>query len=145
MNTPQEWRGYVFSRPINGQIIPQRVQNLVIREYANKLGLSYLLSATEYHMDECFMMLNSSFEELDDIEGLIFYSTHQLPVDDFERQRLFEKLLHKKKGLRFAVEELELLSTEDINLIEDIILCRRITQHYSKQNAVMKLMMREEE
>ena len=96
-------------------------------------------------MDECFMMLNSSFEELDDIEGLIFYSTHQLPVDDFERQRLFEKLLHKKTGLRFAVEELELLSTEDINLIEDIILCRRITKHYSKPNAMMKLMMREEE
>ena len=145
MNTPQEWRGYVFSRPINGQIIPQRVQNLVIREYANKLGLSYLLSATEYHMDECFMMLNSSLKEMDDIEGLIFYSTHQLPVNDFERHRLFETLLQRKTGLRFALEELELLSTEDINLIEDIILCRRITQHYSKPNAVMNLMMREKE
>ena len=144
MNTPQKWRGYVSSRPINGQIIPQRVQNLVIREYANKLGLSYLLSATEYHMDECFMMLNSSLKELDDIEGLIFYSTHQLPANDFERHSLFETLLQRKTGLRFAVEELELLRAEDINLIEDIILCRRITQHYSKPNAIMNLMIRKE-
>ena len=144
MTSTLEWRGYIFSRPINGQIIPQRVQNLVIREYAKKLGLTYLLSATEYDMDECFLMLNSSLEALDDIEGLIFYSTHLLPYNDMDRNRLFEKLLERKKGLRFALEELELLSAEDINLIEDIILSRRITQHYSKPNMMMNQIMRAE-
>lgn len=131
MKTAKEWRGYVFSRPINGQIIPQRVQNLVIREYAKKRGLSYLLSTTEYHMDECFMMLKASLKELDDIKGLVFYSTHQLPVDDIQRKCLFDKLLQKKKGLQFALEELQLLTPDDADVIEDIILCRRITRHYS--------------
>ena len=44
------WRGYVSSREINGQLIPQRVQNLVLRTYAEKAGIRYLLSATEYHI-----------------------------------------------------------------------------------------------
>jgi sporadic carbohydrate cluster protein (TIGR04323 family) len=130
MSPAKEWRGYIFSRHMNGQIIPQRVQNLVIRDYAQKHGLLFLLSATEYHMDGCFMMLNASLETLDDIAGLIFYSTHQLPDDDHHRHKIFQTLLQKKKGLRFALEELELLSPEDVEIIEDIILCRRITQHY---------------
>ena len=30
------YRGYIFSKEIGGNFIPQRVQNLVIKDYANK-------------------------------------------------------------------------------------------------------------
>ena len=42
------YRGYIFSNPINGNFIPQRVQNLVIKDYATRNKLFYKLSATEY-------------------------------------------------------------------------------------------------
>jgi sporadic carbohydrate cluster protein (TIGR04323 family) len=124
------WRGYIFSRPINGQVIPQRVQNLVIRDYAQKQGLLYLLSASEYHMDHCYMMLEATFEELEAIEGVIFYSTHQLPEDDLVRKRIFDRLLKMGRGLRFALEELTVSSQAETTTIEDIIICRQITHHY---------------
>jgi sporadic carbohydrate cluster protein (TIGR04323 family) len=43
-------RGYIASRPVRGQDWPQHVQNLVVRDYAQRNGLHYLLSATEYAM-----------------------------------------------------------------------------------------------
>ncbi len=52
-------RGYIASRPVRGQEWPQHVQNLVVRDYAQRNGLHYLLSATEYAMDACYMNLET--------------------------------------------------------------------------------------
>jgi sporadic carbohydrate cluster protein (TIGR04323 family) len=117
------WRGYIFSRDIGGHAVPQRVQNLVIRTCAERHGLTYLLSTTEYYMDDCYMMLQSALEELGEIEGIIFYSTHQLPSHAAERMKLYEKVLSSKGGLRFALEGLAFLGRDDIKLIEDLITC----------------------
>ena len=40
------YRGYITSRPFLGERAPQHIQNLVIRDYAAKHGLDYLLSVT---------------------------------------------------------------------------------------------------
>ena len=95
----ENWRGYVFSREIGKQAVPQRVQNLVIRACAERHGLTYLLSATEYYMDDCYMMLKSTLDELEQIEGIIFYSTHQLPSDASERMIIYDKVLSSKNLL----------------------------------------------
>ena len=47
-------RGYIFSRPFHGNRVPQHVQNMVIRDYCQRNGLNYLLSATEYAMPDPF-------------------------------------------------------------------------------------------
>ncbi len=52
------YRGYVASRPVRGNSFPQQVQNLVVRDYASRKELKYLLSATEYAMSSGFLMLN---------------------------------------------------------------------------------------
>ena len=121
------WRGYVFSRDIGGHVVPQRVQNLVIRNCAERHGLSYLLSATEYYMEDCYMILQSAFEELGEIEGIIFYSTHQLPSGIAERMKIYEKVLSSKGSLRFALEDLALLDRDDIKLIEDLAACHDLS------------------
>ena len=36
MTVLKPYKGYTFSREIDGQVIPQSVQNLVIRSYAKK-------------------------------------------------------------------------------------------------------------
>ena len=123
----KNWRGYVFSREIRKQLVPQRVQNLVIRTCAERHDLTYLLSATEYYMDDCYMMLKSTLEELGQIEGIIFYSTHQLPLDDNERMKIYDKVLTSKKGLRFALEDLALFNDKDVKLIEDLKACNELS------------------
>ena len=123
----KNWRGYVFSREIGKQVVPQRVQNLVIRTCAERHSLSYLLSATEYYMDDCYMMLKSALEELGQIEGIIFYSTHQLPSDANERMNIYDKVLSSKKGLRFALEDLVLFNGKDVKLIEDLKACNELS------------------
>ena len=61
------WRGYIFSRKIGEHVVPQRVQNLVVRTCAERHGLTYLLSTTEYYMENCFMMLDAYLEELKEV------------------------------------------------------------------------------
>lgn len=121
------WRGYIFSREINGQMIPQRVQNLVLREYARKSGLLYLLSATEYHMPGSFMMLESLYPSLEELEGLLFYSISMLPESKAGRQKLYKELAANRCGLRFALEELSFAKPGDEALIEDVLAVRRIS------------------
>jgi sporadic carbohydrate cluster protein (TIGR04323 family) len=123
----ENWRGYIFSREIGKQTVPQRIQNLVVRTCAERHGLTYLLSATEYYMDDCYMMLESTLDELGEIEGIIFYSTHQLPVDASERMKIYDKVLSSKKGLRFALEDMALFNEKDVKLIEDLKACNELS------------------
>jgi len=123
------WRGYIFSREIGGQLLPQRVQNVVIRSYAQKINIRIIFSIVEYYMDHCFMMLNAYMEELDDIQGFVFYSTHLLPEKREDRQKIYYMIVSRGLQLHFALEELTISTQQDINLIEDIILCRNISQN----------------
>ena len=47
------FRGYIFSREINGNYIPQRVQNLVIKDFSFRKNIFFKLSSTEYNMKNC--------------------------------------------------------------------------------------------
>ncbi len=121
------WRGYVFSRQIGGGHTPHRVQNLVIRDCARRHGLTYLLSATEYDIDGSYMMLKATLDELDALEGAIFYSTHMLPADEAFRRTVYDAFLARGKGLRFALEDLAILTAADTAQIEDLLMARALS------------------
>jgi sporadic carbohydrate cluster protein (TIGR04323 family) len=128
MTKKKGWRGYIFSRAINGQMIPQRVQNLVLRTYAEKSGLQYLLSATEYHMPGSFMMLESLYPAFKTLEGLLIYSISMLPEKRAQRLKLYEAAFKNKCGIRFALEELALAGPKDVQLIEDVLATRILSK-----------------
>ena len=121
---PKGWRGYVSSRALNGNMVPQRVQNLVIRNYAARHQLLYLLSATEYSMGGCTMVLRSVLQNLTELAGLIFYSTHQLPPSRSSRELLFSQILSAGCGLHFALEEIVVECDADVLLLQDIFMVR---------------------
>ena len=116
------FRGYIGSRAINGSIIPQRVQNLVVRNYAETRGLPFLLSATEYYMDGCYMMLQSLVTDMDSVDGLIFYSLHMLPEDAAECGAFLEKAVALGKPVHFAMEQFVVQKNADIAVIADLFL-----------------------
>jgi sporadic carbohydrate cluster protein (TIGR04323 family) len=114
------YRGYVFARPFLGERVPQHVQNLVIRDYAARNGLTYKLSATEYAMDGCHMMLEQVVDELPALKGLICYSLFQLPVDTSARARIYARMLESGAELHAALEDLAVHTAADVGRMEDI-------------------------
>lgn len=114
------FRGYIFSREINGNFIPQRVQNLVIKDFAIRKDIFFKLSSTEYIMKNSYKMLESLMTELNKLDGVIFYSLEMLPYQRSHRITTLKKILSKKKIIFFALEEIKITKIKDINKINDL-------------------------
>ena len=114
------FRGYIFSRPFMEERVPQHVQNIVIRDYCSKKGIHYLLSATEYAMQNSALILKQLINDLPSIDGIVAYSLFQMPEDNSERQSIFSKIISLNKEIHFAVEGLSLYDNDSLNRIEDI-------------------------
>ena len=128
------YRGYIFSRSINKNFIPQRVQNLVIRDFAYRKKIFFKLSLTEYNMKNCYIMLNTFLKDINKIDGIIFYSIEMLPTDKKEALKLIDLFQKKKKILYFALEELKVSSKKDLMRIKEILM---IKKNYMKKKDVI--------
>ena len=116
------FRGYIASRPVRGERMPQQIQNLVIREYAARSGLMFKLSATEYAMPGCFMMLNTVMKGLSTLDGVILFSMFTLPGNHAARCTVYNKILEDGCELHAAQENLSIRSPKDVARFEDILL-----------------------
>ena len=121
------FRGYVATRPVRGDRIPHHVQNLVIRDYAERMGLRCpQLPAVEYAMPGCYMMLESVLAELATTEGVIFYSLFQLPERASRRRQIYDRVFGAGCSLHGALENIGLVRPGDIGRIEDIFRIARL-------------------
>ena len=118
-------RGYIGARPLNGSRSPQHVQNIVIRDYARRKNLQYLLSAVEHIMPGSYMVLEDILDELPRLNGLILYSIFMLPPEEVRRREIYERVLREGCDLHAAVEEISLSSRNDIQAVEDILLVNK--------------------
>lgn len=120
MNRQNGVRGYISSRAFMGNRVPQAVQNLVIRDYCERQGLRYLLSATEYAMPNSYMMLEQVINGLSDVSGIVAYSLFQLPTEPGPREKLYQAIFDHKSVMHFALESLAVADPGQIGRIEDI-------------------------
>jgi sporadic carbohydrate cluster protein (TIGR04323 family) len=118
-------RGYIGARPLNGSRTPQHVQNIVIREYARRKNLQFLLSAVEHVMPGSYMILEDLLDELPRLNGIICYSIFMLPPDERRRREVYDRLLREGCNLHAAVEEIAIASNDDIQAVEDILLVNK--------------------
>ena len=109
--------------------VPQHVQNIIIRDYCKKNGIQYLLSATEYAMENSALMLRQLVKDLSNIDGIVAYSIFQMPEDDNERQRIFNRIILLNKEIHFAVEGLSIYDNETYNHIENIWKVKKTLPH----------------
>ena len=114
------FRGYISSRSFMEERAPQHVQNIIIRDYCNKKNTHYLLSATEYTMENSALILKQLINDLHLVDGIVAYSVFQMPEDDTERQNIFGKILSLNKEIHFAVEGLSLYNSDTFYQIESI-------------------------
>jgi len=115
------YRGYITSRPVRDSHFPQRVQNLVVRDYAQRRKLPFRLSLTEYAMPGCSMMLESLLGELDTLDGIILFSAFTLPADRARRKAVYERVLASGKTMHAALENLVVRTPADVARWDDII------------------------
>ena len=113
-------RGYIFSRKFLDERVPQHVQNIVIRDYCKNNNLQYLLSSTEYILEDNHLMMQQLINELNKIDGIVAYSLFQLPKNKQKREKIYQKILKNNKELHFAVEKLKITNKKDTSLIEQI-------------------------
>lgn len=114
------YRGYIGSRPYFGNRVPQHVQNLVIRDCCQRNGFLYLLSAVEYAMPGCYMMLERVLEEMPAIEGIALYSLFMLPEERTRRERVYARVLAESGRLYAAVEGFAIGGEADVRRVEDV-------------------------
>lgn len=114
------YQGYVTSRPFAGGRAPQHVQNLVIRDYCNRNELPFRMSAVEYAMPGCHMVLEGMLDALHGLDGIVLYSLFLLPERRDKRRAVYNRLLTAGAGLHAAVEDMSADDAAGIARIEDI-------------------------
>ena len=124
------FRGYISSRQINGNTIPQSLQNLKIRDYAQSRRLDFKLSITEYKMKNSYFGLNALKNEIGKLGGIIFFSIYQLPQKKQLRQKILNFFLKKNKRIYFALEDVELKNMKDIQEIELIFFISKNSNNF---------------
>lgn len=116
-------RGYISSRSVRGVRYPQRVQNLVIRDFAMSRNLEYLLSSAEFSVRGSFMMLEDVLNELPSLDGIILFSVFQLPMSKNQRLEIYQRILSSGCVMFGALEQIVLENDSDIQELEIAIEC----------------------
>ena len=116
-----------------GERAPQHVQNIILRDYCSKRGYDFLLSVTEYAMPDSFMILESLLDDLDQVDGIVFYSLYQLPTSHEQRQSVYDRVLKPGKSLHFAVEGMSIAAEKDIEAVEQCLLVKSTLDHHSPE------------
>lgn len=119
----QGYRGYISSN-MQERSVPQNIQQLVIRDYCKRNGLEFLLSTTEY--GNGYIMLNSLVDNKS-IEGLVMYSIWQLPGDKLERINIIFNGMLLPGKIHFAAENIRMVNMDNVQMLEDIWLLKRLT------------------
>ena len=125
-------KGYISSREINGAVIPQRVQNLVIREYCKNKNYIYHLSSVEHKMKNTFHVLDEVINNLSNVNGVVMYSIFQLPYDEKKRDIVMKKLFKKSKFLTFALENITIKNFKELAKLNSIIKLNFLLKHCEK-------------
>jgi sporadic carbohydrate cluster protein (TIGR04323 family) len=109
-----------------GERCHQSTQNLVLRDYCQKLNYQYLLSGTEYSIKGSYLTLQLLIDEIPIIDGIVAYSLFQMPESQKHRLKIYEHILEKKGELHFALEGLKVSVSSEIDRIENIWLIRQV-------------------
>ncbi len=123
---PKTCRGYISSRPFEGNWVPQHIQNIIIRNYCQINDLHYLLSAAEYAIDKCYMVLCDLVVESKNLSGIVLYSMHQLPSDERYRNDICNGIISNNCSIYMCVEEKIVHNHNDLSDLNTILNIHRV-------------------
>ena len=116
-------RGYISSREFSdGKFVDQSIQNMIIKQACEKRSYTFQLSATEYGMSECYLMLEKIIEDLKqkNMNGIAFYSIYQLPPGKL-RTKLFKEVIKRRKIILFCYQNILIKNFKDIEKLNELV------------------------
>jgi sporadic carbohydrate cluster protein (TIGR04323 family) len=114
-------QGYVTVRRFHEFCVPIPTQNLVLRDYCQKVGAIYVLPLGEHVYPNCYVQLNGLLDNLLQTSGIVMFSLFMLPEDFRHRLGVYETVLSQKKTMHFVFENMLLCEPKDIEPIENLI------------------------
>ncbi len=130
----KDWIGYIYSDSSCEGFVPQKVQNLVIRDFLNKRKLNYILSHTEFNFKSLYFTLTESLK-IEESSRIVFYSTDLFPDDRNDLvSEIFKLIDSNKLTLAFALEE---VIVDSSNTLREILSIKGMRESFSssKQKA----------
>ncbi len=121
MSRRKGYRGYIGSRAYHRGSAAQHIQNLVVRDYCQRNGFTYLLSATEYAMPGSYIILHEILREAGDIDGVVLYSIFMLPARQRRRLELCRRFLENGTSLHGASENLSITCEDDLCKVDEML------------------------
>lgn len=122
----KECRGYISSRSFADNWAPQHIQNTIIRDCCNKKGFHYLLSAAEYAIPNCYMVLEEMVQESERLFGIVLYSIYQLPLNEKHRVVLCEAILSNGCSIYSSVEDLCISNKQELLKVNTVLNLNKI-------------------
>jgi sporadic carbohydrate cluster protein (TIGR04323 family) len=113
-------KGYVTNRSFAGLRVPASMQSLLLRDYAQRNGLMFILPAGEFSISGCYLQLEGLFGELPKLEGVAMASMFMLPENSAQRLRIYEEFLKQGASLHFVLENIILHDQSQIRAVEEI-------------------------
>ena len=113
-------RGYVSHRQFGGFLMPATVQNLVMRDYTQRVGAVFKLSVDEHAFADCYMRLYGILDDLDGVDGVVMCSAFMLPKNPKRRAFVYDRVASRKAALHFVFENIVVRGIEDSARLEEI-------------------------
>ena len=98
------------------------MQNLVVRDYAARKGLRYLLSVVEHAMPGSYMILADALGALESLDGIVVFSAFMLPPEPQRRAQIYARFFETKTALHAALENLVIAAPADVERFESMLL-----------------------
>ena len=117
-------KGYISSRKVFGNFYPQKIQNLVIRDYCKRKKYFFLFSSVEYSINKSYLIFEELLENIDKVKGIVCFSIFQFPLDNKIRNNMFNKIIKKRKFIDFALEEISIKKKVDILNVNELATIR---------------------
>ncbi len=103
---------YTTMRPIVAGMYTSREQNILIKEYLEKLSYTFSIPYPEFVFPRCYIQLYNIYHQASQKSTLIIFSISQLYELESEMQNTLITLLSKFDDIHFALEEIILKSTD---------------------------------
>lgn len=122
MKSNKNWKAYITS----DSDIPQRIQNMIIREYFEKNDIPFSLSATELNNSN-EIILKSISDNSHNYDSIVFYSTSTLNGNIENTINIFSNILKNKCSIHFAYDDLSISNNDDINKMEELLTINKLS------------------
>jgi sporadic carbohydrate cluster protein (TIGR04323 family) len=136
-------KGYVTVRSFNRMAIPVPVQNMILRNYSQTMGMSYALPYGEHKYEDCYMQLFATMKAIPKSGDLGICSIFMLPINYPDLYQEFKDIVfYKKIKIHSIFEKVVIEKVVDFENVEETIKLRNIADLVDSQCLQIKSMIR---